>query len=80
MYSKIIGNELRAIRGRLNISLKEAEKITGIYAQKLSEYENNKVSIKVSTLEKILNAYNVNLCIFFKTIYENTHITSGNDI
>ena len=75
MYSNLIGNELRAIRSRNNLSLKEVEEKTGIYAQTLSEYENNKIKIKVSTLEKILKvAYNTDLYIFFKALYENTHM------
>lgn len=75
MYSNFIGNELRAIRSRNNLSLKDVEEKTGIYAQTLSEYENNKIKIKVCTLEKILkDAYNTDLYIFFKSIYENTHI------
>lgn len=73
MYSQMVGNELRAIRSRLHLSLKEAEEKTGIYAQKLCDYENNKVNIKVFTLEKILKAYNTNLYIFFKNIHEYTH-------
>ncbi len=73
MNSTLIGNELRAVRSRLNLSLREAEKITGIRAQKLSVYENGKVNIKVCTLEKILNSYGSSLYIFFKDIYEYTH-------
>ncbi len=73
MNSILIGNELRAVRSRLNLSLREAEKITGIRAQKLSVYENGKVNIKVCTLEKILNSYGSSLYIFFKDIYEYTH-------
>ena len=74
MYSQKIGNELRAIRGRHNFSLKDVEEKTGIYAQILSAYENDKINIKVCTLEKILTcAYNMDLLIFFRTIYENTH-------
>jgi len=38
-----------------------------------SEYENNKINIKVLTLEKILKAYDLNLYIFFKNIYEYSH-------
>lgn len=73
-YSALIGNELRAIRNRHNMSLKELQDKTGIYAQTLSEYENNKVKIKVCVLEKILiNGYGLDLFYFFKTIYENTH-------
>lgn len=73
MYSEMVGNELRALRSRLNLSLRDAQKITGIFAQKLSDYENSKVKIKVYTLEKILIAYGTNLYIFFKSIYEYTH-------
>ena len=74
MYSEKIGNELRAIRSRHNLSLKDLEGLTGIYAQTLSEYENGKIKIKVSTLEKILlTAYKMDLFIFFRNIYENTH-------
>lgn len=73
-YSTLIGDELRAIRNRYNMSLKELQEKTGIYAQTLSEYENNKVKIKVCILEKILmSGYNIDLLYFFKTIYENTH-------
>lgn len=79
MYSKMVGSELCAIRNRLGLSLKNVEKITGIYAQTLSDYENNKVNIKVTTLEKILLAYKLDLFIFFKSIYENTHINKGQE-
>lgn len=75
MYSKMVGPELCANRNRLGLSLKDVEKMTGIYAQTLSDYENNKVNIKVTTLEKILLAYKIDLFIFFKSIYENTHIS-----
>lgn len=77
MNSVLIGNELRALRSRMNLSLKDVEQKTGIYAQKLSIYENGKVNIRVCTLEKILDAYNSNLYIFFKDIYEYTHKKDG---
>lgn len=73
MYTNLIGNELRVLRNRYNYSLKNMEEITGIHAQTLSEYENNKVKITVFTLERILKAYNIDLFIFFKNIYEYTH-------
>lgn len=76
MDSEKVGSELRAIRNRLGLSLKDVENSSGIYAQTLSDYENNKVNIKVCTLEKILNVYNTNLFIFFKTLYEYTHNNS----
>ena len=58
MYSNLIGNELRAIRSRNNLSLKEVEEKTGIYAQTLSEYENNKIKIKVIYANKQLRRIN----------------------
>ena len=80
-YSALIGNELRAIRNRHNMSLKELQDKTGIYAQTLSEYENNKVKIKVCILEKILTyGYGIDLFYFFKAIYENTHISGSNKV
>ncbi len=80
-YSALIGNELRAIRNRHNMSLKELQDKTGIYAQTLSEYENNKVKIKVCILEKILTfGYGIDLFYFFKAIYENTHISEPNKV
>lgn len=80
-YSVLIGNELRAIRNRHNMSLKELQDKTGIYAQTLSEYENNKVKIKVCILEKILTyGYGIDLFYFFKAIYENTHISESNKL
>ncbi len=79
-YSTLIGDELRAIRNRHNMSLKELQQKTGIYAQTLSEYENNKVKIKVCILEKILiSGYGLDLLYFFKTIYENTHNSESNE-
>ena len=77
MNSVLIGNELRALRSRMNLSLREVEQKTGIYAQKLSIYENGKVNIRVCTLEKILKVYNSNLYIFFKTLYEYSHKNNG---
>lgn len=73
MYANLIGDELRSIRNRYKYSLKILENMTGIHAQTLCEYENGKVKITVFTLERILKAYNMDLFIFFKNIYEYTH-------
>lgn len=74
MINELIGNELRSLRGRFNYTLKDVENKTQIHAQTLCEYENNKRKITVFTLNRILcNAYNQELHIFFKNIYEYSH-------
>lgn len=78
MYSQLVGNELRSLRGRYNMTLEDLSNKAQISKQKLSDYENNKVKMSVYVLEKIVNSYNIELPIFFKSIYEYTHINSDN--
>ncbi len=76
MKSKIrndIANELRSLRAKNNITLEELSKQCNISKDAICRYENSTVSINVDNLEKILNYYNIDFCIFFNQIYANKH-------
>ena len=73
MVSKEIGKELKAIRIRNGLTLQDVENALNIHKNTISFYENHSEKMKVNILEKLLNFYNVNIYIFFKTICEYIH-------
>ena len=79
MYSTQVGNELKAIRNRNNLTLENVEKQLGIKKNTLSIYENNSEKIQMGTLEKLLNFYNEDIYIFFKNVSEYIHKTNNKE-
>lgn len=69
-----IGQELKIIRIRKNLSLEEVAKSLNLNAETIRRYENNSAGLSVERLESILNLYNVNMSIFFNAVCENMHI------
>lgn len=79
MYSTQVGNELKAIRNRNNLTLENVEEQLGIKKNTLSIYENNSEKIQMGTLEKLLNFYNEDIYIFFKNVSEYIHKTNNKE-
>ncbi len=61
----IISDELRVERVTRGYSLKEAQKLTGVEASIIHNYERNKRKMYINTIIKILNGYNIQIDIFF---------------
>ena len=70
---KYIGNELRSLRAKNNISLVELANILKIDKGTICKYENAVSSINIDTLEKFLNYYNIDFDIFFSNVCANKH-------
>ncbi len=68
-----IAEELRTLRTKENITIMELAKRVGISENTIVRYEKGIISIRVDTLEKLLNYYNTNFVIFFKNIYAYKH-------
>lgn len=66
-----IGRELKTIRTRKGLTLKEASKTTGVHYNTLCEYENYPERIKLGRLFDLLKRYEINEDIFFSNICEN---------
>jgi len=70
MFLQQIGNELKCIRARKNLTLEEAEKLTGICKNTLSVYENYPQRLKLGKLFYILEKYQISEDIFFDNVCE----------
>lgn len=70
---ELIAEELRSIRAKKKLSVEYVAKKTAISKDTISRYENNIVSMHIDNLEKLLEFYDTDFAIFFKTIYANKH-------
>lgn len=68
-----IGTELKVIRVRKGLKLKDVANDLGINNKTLGRYETNAVGLSVERLEEILNYYSIDKNIFFKNICDNMH-------
>ncbi len=73
----LVAEELKNIRIKNNLDLKEVAKDNNISAKNLQKYEDNQKIITLETLEKLLNYYKADSYIFFKKICEYTHINKS---
>lgn len=71
--SKMIGKELKSLRSRKGKRLDEVSKYLGIHFNTLLKYEKDATDLKMGTLKKILDYYDIDELIFFKTIREYNH-------
>lgn len=71
---KEIGRELKVLRVRNALTIKEVEGLTGIKSQTISNYELGKTNITLNQLARLLEAYKENLYIFFNRLYEYSHL------
>lgn len=68
LFREEIATRLREIRAGKKYTLVEVANKTGLSKDTIARYENNTVSMQVSVLAKILQAYDTNLAIFFEEI------------
>lgn len=68
-----VAEELLVLRKRKRLTIEDASELIGIDGGTLSRYENNKVTISIEMIEKILNAYEEKPAIFFKRVCANIH-------
>ena len=70
---KLVGNELKSLRTKNNLSLEQVSQALSLHFNTLSKYEKDASDMQLGTLEKILNYYQVDELIFFKVIREYNH-------
>lgn len=68
-----IASQLRSYRAKYNLSIQELADRCHVNKDTISRYENASVSPNIESLEKILNVYDIDFCIFFKERYANKH-------
>lgn len=72
---KLIGEELKSLRSKKDLSIDTVSNALGIHFNTLSKYEKDASDMQLGMLEKILNYYKIDELIFFKVIREYNHIT-----
>lgn len=72
--SVLVARELKSIRSRKDKTIEEVCNDIGIHANTLSKYEKDASDMKLGMLEKILEYYQIDELIFFKTIREYNHL------
>lgn len=70
---KLVAEELKSIRTRKGLSIKQVSEDIGIHFNSLSKYEKNADDMQLNILEKLLAYYNIDELIFFKVIREYNH-------
>ncbi len=68
-----IASQLRSYRAELNLSIQEVADKSRVNKDTISRYENASVSPNIEFLEKILEVYGIDFCIFFEKRYANKH-------
>lgn len=68
-----IASQLRSYRAESNLSLQDIADISGVNKDTISRYENASVSPNIENLEKIINVFNIDFCVFFEKRYANKH-------
>lgn len=68
-----IASQLRSYRAEYGLSIQELANKSCVNKDTISRYENASVSPNIEALEKILEVYNIDFCIFFKKICANKH-------
>jgi len=63
---KLFGDQLRGVRKKLNLTLKEAAELSGKPYQEISNIERGVVNFTVDTIEKLTKAYNLQVTFKFK--------------
>lgn len=64
-FRENIASRLRELREKKQLTLEKVSIISGVSKDKISRYENNKCSMQIEDLAKILNVYNISLANFF---------------
>ena len=67
-----IASQLRSYRAKYGLSLQELSAKSNVSIDTLSRYERAAVSANIEILEKILDFYGIDFCIFFEERYAKT--------
>lgn len=76
----IIGNKLKDIRNKRNLSLDEVTKLTGVSKAMLGQIERGQSNPTVSTLWKISTGLKVSFSLFIDENHDDLNVISQNDI
>lgn len=76
----IIGNKLREIRIKRNLSLDEVTKLTGVSKAMLGQIERGQSNPTVSTLWKIATGLKVSFSLFIEKKQDDLHVICQDDI
>ena len=76
----IIGNKLKDIRNKRNLSLDEVAKLTGVSKAMLGQIERGKSNPTVSTLWKIATGLKVSFSLFIDENQDDLKVIDKNDI
>ena len=76
----IIGNKLKDIRNKRNLSLDEVAKLTGVSKAMLGQIERGKSNPTVSTLWKIATGLKVSFSLFIDENQDDLKVIDQNDI
>lgn len=71
--TKLVAKELKILRERNNKTVEEVSNDLNIHTNTLYKYEKDAADLKLESLEKILNYYQIDELIFFKLIREYNH-------
>lgn len=71
-----IASQLRSYRAEHNLSIQEVADKSMVNKDTICRYENATVSPNIESLEKILEVYGIDFCIFFEKRYAKKHNTT----
>ena len=71
-FLKMVSARLRELRANKQLTLAKVSEKSGVNIDMISRYENNKTSIQVDVLAKILSVYNISMANFFEEIHAKT--------
>lgn len=63
-----IGSEVRGLRNRFNMTLKDLTEVTGLSPAMISKIENGLASPSLTTLKLLADAFEVSVGVFFKNL------------
>jgi len=66
IQNKLVGKELKKLRNSFDISQREVSEDSGVSIKTIQRYELGYSEIKLTTLQKILQCYSMNLDFFVK--------------
>ena len=75
---KLVGNELKSLRTKNNLSLEQVSQALSLHFNSLSKYEKDASDMQLGTFKQLLNYYGIDEIIFFKVIREYNHDIKGN--
>lgn len=71
-FREYVASRLRELRANKRYTIKELSILAGVSKDVIWRYENNKASMQIDMLKRILDVYSVSLPIFFEEILAKT--------